>query len=254
MMDDYDAGEALYFDDYSPVSVGVGEGPSLSDYAMLPDVMYSDLGNPLALVDGAPMLLEDYYDQNVMPVEDYAVWGGPTADDYRYLINFSSPSNGDAFDLNYVASTDPVAAAMMRMGIPPSSDHVVSGESAYGKEREDDSAPRRVELGRGERYDPRTNTIYVTKEEDPFSLTKEGGGINWQNLLRLGLAGFGALGSYNSAKKANSLAEQSAAQNQAIMQGALNNYAAAQQRPSKYTLPGGYASLTPADVRFKPLA
>ena len=69
----------------------------------------------------------------------------------------------------------------------------------------------------------------------------------FERLLQLGLAGGSALASYSGAKDANKERERIAA----LQAQQMADYNAAKQR---LNMPGGYASLKPASVAFKPLA
>jgi hypothetical protein len=69
----------------------------------------------------------------------------------------------------------------------------------------------------------------------------------FERLLQLGLAGGSALASYSGAQSANKERERIAK----LQEQQMADYNAAKQR---LNMPGGYASLKPASVAFKPLA
>jgi len=82
-------------------------------------------------------------------------------------------------------------------------------------------------------------------------INKDTGEYNWSKLLQLGLGLAGGLAAYKGATKANTLGQQAATQNEAVVKQAQENYATQQARPSKFTLPGGYASLSPATTSMR---
>lgn len=96
---------------------------------------------------------------------------------------------------------------------------------------------------------PNTNSSLVMLPNGQYAIVPtQQEAPTWQNLLKLGLGGLGALAGYKASKDARDRAEKYDDERRALVAQQNAAYGQAKQR---LNLPGGYASLSPATTSFR---